>query len=535
MSERIVKCVIWDLDETLWDGSLAENDEIVGRPHVIDMIRRLDEKGIVNSICSKNSYATAKQALQKLGIWDYFVFAVIDFVPKGQSVRNIIENLQLSPDSVLFVDDSISNRNEVAYYCNRIMAIDPNEEQFQPLMNQIIEHADGASRLDQYKILELKRNEKGQYAENAHFLAASNITMCVLRNPADMMFRERIFELANRSNQLNFTKSKFVVLEELDKYLTDGDSVYIHHGVVFVYDKYGDYGLVGFYAFDERPKSPTLKHFYFSCRVLNMGVEQALYSFLRKEFNVSRFSPMEARKDNDAKHIRIIREFDHRLRSYIENESSRPTCYRTSVSAGCTSGIIDHYLNDDMRPVRFELSVLTGSDVIPKTDRIIYTVYSDYINMQWSGNGGFSYERFQGNLAEFLRKHQDRKVYLLLASEKECVPPQRMRSVGIAARLKLRLKLLRSSVMNGESNARYRRCNRLVRETAKKYSNVTLVETGDFVCAKEEQHNATHFDRIVVKRICDHISGLECRSLVGVAGISGFDGNSTPITNQNII
>lgn len=506
-SERNVKCVIWDLDETLWDGSLAENDEIVGRPHVIDLVRRLDEKGIVNSICSKNSYTSAKQALQKLGIWDHFVFPVIDFVPKGQSVRNITENLQLRPDNVLFVDDSIANRNEVEYYCDRIMAIDPNDEEFLPLMNQIIQHTDGTSRLDQYKILEHKYNEKGQYAENAQFLAASNITMCVLRNPADMMFRERIFELANRSHQLNFTRSKFAALKELDEYLTDEDSAYKHHGVVCVYDKYGNYGLVGFYAFDERTARPRLEHFYFSCRVLNMGIEQALYSLLRKECNISRFGPMEARKGSDTTYIRTIREFDERLRSYFENESSGPTCYRTSIIAGCTSGIIDHYLKDGMRPARFELSAITTrGKVLPKTDCVIYTVYSDYVNMPWSGNGGFSYGRFQGNLAEFLRKHQDRKVYLLLAPENEFVSTHGKRSVGVVAKL----KLLQSRVMYGKSNARYRRCNRLVRETAKEYSNVTLIETGDFVCAEGEQHDARHFDRIVVKRICDHIGRLEC-------------------------
>jgi FkbH-like protein len=480
------------------------------------MIRRLDEKGIVNSICSKNSCTDAKQTLQKLGVWDYFVFPVIDLVPKGQSVKTIIENLQLRPDNVLFVDDNAGNRNEVEYYCDMIMTIDPNDNNFLPLMNQIVEHTEGASRLAYYKILERKRSEKRKYVENDQFLAASNITMYVLRNPADMMFRERIFELANRSNQLNFTKSKFATAKQLDKYLTDDDSVYINHGVVWVCDKYGDYGLVGFYAFNESTRRPMLEHVFFSCRVLNMGIEQALYSLLRKEFNIGRFGPMETRKLSDTTYIRIVRGFDDRLRGYIESESSRPKCYRTSVVAGCTSGIIDHYLKDGMRPAQFELSVLTTfGKALPKTDCVIYTVYSDYVNRPWAGNGGFSYKRFQGNLAEFLTKHQDRNVYLLLASEKEL--PNRKRSVGIAARL----KLLRWSVMYGHSDARYRRCNRLVREVAKKYSNVTLIETGDFVCAEGEQYNAMHFDRIVVKRICDRIGDLECKRQMGVAQVVG--------------
>jgi FkbH-like protein len=506
MSDKQVKCVIWDLDETLWDGSLAENDEIVPRPHIIDLIRRLDEKGVVNSICSKNSHTTAQQALHNLGIWDYFLFPVIDFVPKGKTVTRIINNLQLRADNVVFVDDNSENRREVEYYCKNILTLDPNATEFQPFMAQILEKNNGTSRRANYKILEHKHSDKEQYPDNIEFLTASNITMCVLRNPADMMFRERILDLANRSHQLNFTKSKFADLNELDTYLTGKDSVYIHHGAVWVYDKYGVYGLVGFYAFNESTRRPRLDHFYFSCRIMNMGVEQALYEFLRKECKISQFAPIETGQGSNRSYIRFIKGFDDRLRSHIENESSRPTCYRTSIIAGCTSGIVDHYLQNHMRPARFDLNILAmGDKILPMTECVIYTVYSDYINAPWSENGGFSYRRFQDNLAEFLRRHQDRKLYLLLASEKEFVTRRRNRSVNIA----VGLKNLRSSVMYGESNRRFRRCNCLVREAATKYSNVTLIETGDFVSAMGEQHDPTHFDRIVIKRICDYIGGLE--------------------------
>ena len=70
---------------------------------------------------------------------------------------------------------------------------------------------------------------KQQYVENTDFLKDSEITVCILRNPANMVFKYRIFELANRTNQLNFTKSRFSNLEELEKYLGDENSVYIHH------------------------------------------------------------------------------------------------------------------------------------------------------------------------------------------------------------------------------------------------------------------------------------------------------------------
>lgn len=504
-SDPKIKCVIWDLDDTLWDGSLAENQNIRLRTNVIELIERLDQKGIVNSICSKNSYPAAKEVLERLGIWDYFVFPVIDFVPKGQNVKQIIANLQLRSANVLFVDDGIGNRSEVEYYCDGITVLDPREPHFVSTLNELIEHTEGASRLDQYKTLEHKSADRVNYADNEGFLQASNITACVLRNPADLAFRERIFELANRSNQLNFTKSRFSSPQELTDYLTNQQSMEINHGVVFVYDKYGDYGLVGFYAFNENTRSPRLDHFYFSCRILNMGVEQAVYAVLHKEWNVRQLTPFDFPRDNTRHHVHIIREPDDRVRRYIAAQSSTPASYKTSIIAGCTSGIIDHYLGESMRPARFDPSVLAiYGKVLPTTDSIIYTIYSDYINTQWAKSGGFSYDRFARHLTEFLRKHAERHTYLILASERKSHSPK----VRPQITLRHRLGVATRSLLGGQNRSRIMRCNRLVRELAAGHSNVTIIEIGDFIRSADEQHNGRHFDRIVMKRICDYIAGL---------------------------
>ena len=53
------KLIIWDLDETLWDGILSEGG-IVFKPEILNFIEELTTKGIVNSICSKNTYADVK-------------------------------------------------------------------------------------------------------------------------------------------------------------------------------------------------------------------------------------------------------------------------------------------------------------------------------------------------------------------------------------------------------------------------------------------------------------------------------------------
>ena len=506
ISTRKVKCVIWDLDETLWDGSLAENENVVGRLEIIDLVKKLDERGIINSICSKNIYKDAQKKLQEFGIWHYFVFPAIDFVPKGQTIKNIIDSLQLRPDSVLFIDDNIGNRNEVEYYCENIMAIDSNDAQFLSAMEQLIEQTEGTSRLGQYKIIEEKHNAKQKCVDNIRFLENSEITMCVLRNPADMIFKERIFELANRTNQLNFTKSRFGTLEELEEYIAGENSASIHHGAVFVYDKYGDYGLVGFYAFNENNKKPMLGHFFFSCRILNMGIEIALYSLLRKECHIKKYVPLEMRIGIDISYIRVIRDLDDRLRDYVTKEMKTPKDFKTSIIAGCTSGIIDHYLTDCMRPSRLDLSVVPEyGKTIHNTNYIVYTIYSDYVNAVWKEKGGFSYKKFSNNLAKFLENNREKKIYLLLASEKKLASSLRQRSFIYIIK---KLKRLRAAIQ-GKNSSRFKRCNTIVREMAKNFNNVSIIETGEFVCAEREQHDSTHFDRMVIKRICDHINHCE--------------------------
>ena len=67
-----VKMVIWDLDETLWEGTISEG-AVTLDPARMDLVRSLNRRGIVNGICSKNDLAQVRTYLQDAGIWDEFV------------------------------------------------------------------------------------------------------------------------------------------------------------------------------------------------------------------------------------------------------------------------------------------------------------------------------------------------------------------------------------------------------------------------------------------------------------------------------
>lgn len=108
-----VKLVIWDLDETFWGGVLSEGQ--VYNPNC-EIIKQLNDHGIINSISSKNDFDGARAKLKEFGVWDFFVFPSISWGPKGESVKQIITDCQLRTENVVFIDDNFGNINEVKYY-----------------------------------------------------------------------------------------------------------------------------------------------------------------------------------------------------------------------------------------------------------------------------------------------------------------------------------------------------------------------------------------------------------------------------------
>ena len=155
-----IKLIIWDLDETLWKGTLSEEAIMLPDAHA-QLIRRLTDIGIVNSICSKNDWEPVRAELEKLDLLEHFVFPSVNWEAKGARVKRLIEDMQLRPQNVLFLDDNHSNREEVRYFCPEIMVEGPE------VIGQLSALADASEkrdpehkRLKQYKVLEEKHREK---------------------------------------------------------------------------------------------------------------------------------------------------------------------------------------------------------------------------------------------------------------------------------------------------------------------------------------------------------------------------------------
>ena len=265
-----IKLIVWDLDETFWSGTLSEGDVVVPEENV-QLLKDLTDCGIINSICSKNEFEPTKKRLQELGVWDLFVFPSINWESKGPQLRDKLDKMALRPVNVLFLDDNLSNLGEARHYLPDIQTGGP--ELIPELIRQVasLEKKDTVhKRLKQYKILEEKDTASKSYASSEDFLYDSHIRVDVKKDCESQI--KRIHELLLRSNQLNYTKKR-ISQEELEDILSDPD---YDCGYVNVKDRYGDYGLVGFYAV----KNHRLEHFLFSCRTMGQKIEQWVYAQL---------------------------------------------------------------------------------------------------------------------------------------------------------------------------------------------------------------------------------------------------------------
>ena len=269
-----IKLVIWDLDETLWSGTLSEGAVDFSTRHK-EVVLELSRRGIVNSICSKNDYEDVKSRLiAEDGLWCEFVFPRISWNPKGPQIADIIETAQLRSSQVLFIDDNPGNLHEASFFAPGIQTSGPEIIAKLLDLEQLASKDDSnKTRLAQYKLLEVRaQTRQSSDGSNEDFLRSSNISVVSHEDCLAPSNFDRIAELILRTNQLNFTKRR-LDRGELHSLLSEPGRV---SRFVEVSDQFGDYGVVGFYSLKEE----VLTDFLFSCRILNMGVEQWIYDQL---------------------------------------------------------------------------------------------------------------------------------------------------------------------------------------------------------------------------------------------------------------
>lgn len=279
MQGPIVKCVIWDLDNTVWDGTLLEDASVTLKPRIKEILEELDHRGILNSIASRNDYDDAMAKLREFGIEDYFLYPEIRWDAKSLSISKIQENLNIAFDTLLFLDDQPFERDEVAASHEDVWCMDSHDYLKlleHPRLNPKYITQDSKLRRSMYHSdIARKREEEEYVGPKESFLQELDMILEIAEAREEDLIRAE--ELTFRTNQLNATGEKYSV-ESLDTMRKDG-----HHKILVceLTDKYGSYGKVGLAVLETEHDAWKLKLLLFSCRVMSAGVSSIFLSFLR--------------------------------------------------------------------------------------------------------------------------------------------------------------------------------------------------------------------------------------------------------------
>lgn len=285
-----VKCVVWDLDNTLWNGTLIETDnpeKLQLRADVLDTIKALDERGIIQSIASKNDYDLAWPVVENLGVSDYFIYPQIHWNAKSGSMEQIAKSLNIGIDALSLVDDSVFERNQVSDALPQVRvydAVEVSQLLSYPEFDVIITE-ESKNRRSMYKAEE-KRNQLMQSFDNSDtvdFLKKCNI--CIeLFEPVAEDEKLRCYELLVRTNQLNLSGKKYTE-QEYETVLGRENHT---NFALSCKDDFGSYGIVGFGQYKVVDSKLVFTEFAMSCRVAGKFVESALFSALLEKENCER-------------------------------------------------------------------------------------------------------------------------------------------------------------------------------------------------------------------------------------------------------
>ena len=261
-----IKLVIWELDDTVWAGTLSE-EKVKIYSYVKKILIELKKRGINNAICSKNKKPDAVKKLKDFQLWEYFNVSSIDYTPKGARVAMILNSLNISAENALVIDHDAFDLLEIQFYNRRINLLHASFME-NILKNPLLQGDTMASiHLNQ---IENIMSYCEDFRSNEEFLKSIHIRIAMIDCKSEYL--DQIVEFVNGANKLNYTK-KQMSKDELIRLLSE-ESITVR--CIQEVDDIGEKGFVGFFAI----KSNNLVHFLFSSRVLGMGIEQRVYSYL---------------------------------------------------------------------------------------------------------------------------------------------------------------------------------------------------------------------------------------------------------------
>jgi len=265
---KLKKAIIFDCDNTLWEGVVGEGDIIPDKGIIAD-IKFFAKRGVIIGICSKNNSQDVHQTSVMKELNVYISVKRINWKNKPHNMREIAKELNIGLDAIVFVDDMEFERSLMEQQLPEVLSIHPDE-----LLKTVTEQFDLSG--DMLKTLQYQQNYKRaksaeSFTDIDDFLASMNMVLKIRVNDESQI--PRISELTQKTNQFNLTTIRYT--EEQITREMGWNRVYS----LSVTDKFGDNGLTGVCIVCGN----FIGTFLLSCRILGRGIEYAFLDWVIKD------------------------------------------------------------------------------------------------------------------------------------------------------------------------------------------------------------------------------------------------------------
>ena len=305
------KCIVLDLDNTLWGGIVGEDgfngiklshNDPIGKSFIEfqKYLLSLHKRGIILAVNSKNNFDDAMKVIREhpnmILKEENFACLKINWNDKVTNLKEISQEVNIGLDSMVFFDDDKINRDFVRSVIPEVMTVEMSDDPSQ-YVSMLLELTDfnvieitaedkqrGKMYLEQRKRTELQKTTTDLH----EYLKKLNIKLFIKN--ADEFSIPRISQLILKTNQFNLTTKRYQ--EEDVKNFSNNDKKIV--GCARVEDKFGDNGITGVFIVDKENNNEwIIDTFLLSCRVIGRGIEEGIMNHivsLAKKQNVSKIT-----------------------------------------------------------------------------------------------------------------------------------------------------------------------------------------------------------------------------------------------------
>jgi FkbH-like protein len=280
---KVKKALIFDCDNTLWKGILAEDGMkgIKVYQEIQHLAVEMAKKGVIIGLCSKNNPEDVDEVLRShsdMVLTDAFiVIKAVNWEDKSTNLQRIASSLNIGLDSFVFIDDSdfevnlikeklpevvvIQVPNDYAGYVNKLRSV-IDEYFYKPT-----ETKEDAAKIGQYKSELARTSDKDNFENIEDYLKSLRLELKLWLNPHDAI--DRLSQLTQKTNQFNLTTRRYTPTE-ISNFIKDPSCLVV---AIDVNDKFGSYGTTGLTICHVSNGEAVIDTLLLSCRVLGRNIE----------------------------------------------------------------------------------------------------------------------------------------------------------------------------------------------------------------------------------------------------------------------